>query len=71
MLQTRPFVLHFADLFGKKGIFLSKLSASKVKVMWVFIRLFFTDFRVRTRRSRRIKRWIKKKYYQLGVGEKR
>lgn len=70
-LQKRRFVLVFRDIFGKKNVILSKLPRSGVKIFWVFIRLMRLSPYGISKKSRRIKRWIKKKYYQLGVGERK
>ena len=71
LLQRRYFTLHFSDLYGNKSIFVNKLSKGGIRVSWLFIKLFRNDFSLKTKKSRRIKRWIKKKYYQLEVGEGR
>lgn len=71
LLQRRPFVAYFKDLNGKKSIFFSKLKSSGIKLKWAFVKLFNSHPQTGTKRTRRIKRWIKKKYYQLGVGERK
>jgi hypothetical protein len=40
-------------------------------VTWAVIKLFRNQHFLSTKKSRRIKRWIRKKYYQLEIGEKR
>lgn len=70
-LQKRRFVAVFNDMFGKKSVIFSKLPRSGIKLFWVFIRIMRLDPYGSSKRTRRIKRWIKKKYYQLGVGERR
>lgn len=69
LLQRRAFAMHFSDLYGKKSIFLNKLGKSSVRIAWLHVRLFYNSVSLQVKTSRRIKRWIKKKYYQLGVGE--
>lgn len=71
LLQRKPFVLHFSDLSGKKSILLNKIRSSGTNVAWALIKLFRNQHTFATKRSRRIKRWIRKKYYQLEIGEKR
>jgi hypothetical protein len=70
-LQKRPFVAYFKGLSGKKSIFFNKLKSGGVKIRWAFVKLFSSHACTGTKRTRRIKRWIKKKYYQLGVGERK
>lgn len=71
LLQKKAFVMYFSDLNGKKSIFLNKVKASNIRVSWLLIKLFRNNHIIRTKKARRIKRWIRKKYYQLEVGEKR
>jgi hypothetical protein len=71
LLQRRPFVAYFKDLNGKKSIFFSKIKSSGIKLKWAFVKLFNSHPQTGIKRTRRIKRWIKKKYYQLGVGERK
>lgn len=70
-LQQQHSIVYFNDLIGKKSMFLAKFAKSRVKFIWLFIKLYSLESILQTKRSRRIKRWIKKKYYQLGVLEKR
>lgn len=64
-------ILIFKDLFGKKIIFFNKLiKLTNLKIKWLFLKLNFNTSVNFIKTKRRIKRWIKKKYYQIGVGEK-
>lgn len=71
ILQKNSFILRFRDLYGKKGILMQKLLKSKLNISIIFIRFFYLQFSLHVKKKRRIKRWIKKKYYQIEINEKK
>ena len=71
IIQKKIFIVKFDDLFGKKSLFFDKMCQSKIKIHWFLIRLFYKDYTLPKRGQRRIKRWVKKKYFQFGINEKK
>lgn len=69
LLINSPVIVFFQNLFGKKFFFFEKLLKNNVKIIWVFIQLFYLNYHPQTKPKKRIKRWVKKKYFQLSVNE--
>lgn len=72
ILAIHPTIITFDNLFGKKFYLLEKLlkRKTKINIIWIFIKFFYLHFQPNTKPKSRIKRWIKKKYFQLSVNEK-
>lgn len=62
---TRPWVVEFSDLFGKKEFLLKRIFVQKIPVSWFLFRAFFLSRGFGTKPRRRIKKWVKKKYFRL------
>ena len=62
-------IFEFDNLFGKKEILLKRLVKRKAPNSWFIFNLFFLNYVYSKKPKRRIKRWIKKKYYRLSVNE--
>lgn len=67
MGQCNVFV--FDNLFGKKEILLKRLVKRRALNSWFIFNLFFLNYGYSKKPKRRIKRWIKKKYYRLSINE--
>lgn len=68
-LLPSKLTFEFDNLFGKKEILLKRLTKKRFSNCWYIFRLFFLNFAYGKKPKRRIKRWIKKKYYRLSVNE--
>ena len=64
-VTSRPWVAEFSDLFGKKEFLLKRLFAQKIPVSWFLFRAFFLTRSPGHKPRRRIKKWVKKKYFRL------
>ena len=64
-----PVIVWFNDLIGKKSLLLNKLANSSVKISWIFFKMFYISYVLNTKKNRRIKRWVKKKYFRLSQNE--
>jgi hypothetical protein len=62
---TRPWVVEFSDLFGKKEFLLKRLFVQKIPTSWFLFRAFFLSRGFGNKPRRRIKKWVKKKYFRL------
>lgn len=64
-ITQSPWVVEFSDLFGKKEFLLKKIFTQKIPVSWFFFKVFFTLHSSIKKPRRRIKRWVKKKYFRM------
>lgn len=64
-VTTKPWVAEFSDLFGKKEFLLKRLFAQKIPVSWFLFRAFYLTRSGGCKPRRRIKKWVKKKYFRL------
>ena len=69
ILLYRPVILYFDNLFGMRLSLFERLVKRKFIKIWIFIRLFYLNFTLKSKTRRRIKRWLRKKYYKLGISE--
>lgn len=64
-----PLIVWFDSLVGKKALFLNKFVRSGLTISWVFFKMFYLTYNLNTKKKRRIKRWVKKKYFRLSHNE--
>lgn len=64
-ITKTPWIMEFHDLFGKKEFLLKRIFSQKITVNWFFLKIFYLPNTGTQKPRRRIKRWIKKKYFQL------
>lgn len=60
-----PTVLWFENLYGYKFALMRYLLKRNVSFAHVFIKLFYLNFTIGKKKKKRIKRWVKKKYFSL------
>lgn len=69
LIFKNPLIVWFNDLIGKKTLLLNKLQNSGIAISWVFFRIFYLNYSHQLKTKRRIKRWVKKKYFRLSHNE--
>lgn len=65
-VTRRPWVAEFRDLYGKKEYVLKKIISYKIPISWLFFRVAYRVDNKELKPRRRIKKWVKKKYFRLG-----
>ena len=60
-----PTILWFENLYGYKFSLMKYMLKRKITFAHVFIKLFYLNFNIMQKPKKRIKRWIKKKYFSL------
>lgn len=64
-VSHRSWVVELSDLFGKKEFLLRRIFTQKLPVSWFFFRMALLNPIPSLKPKRRIKRWVKKKYFRL------